>query len=115
MAMGSKATLRIHGDRVPMLPGARQLAEMGCFPGAAFRNQEFVEESCSYAQGVDYTTKMLLCDAQTSGGLLMCIPEEKANALLEQLKGNGYPGSAIIGEVTEKTYTDLTVDYHNAD
>jgi selenide,water dikinase len=58
---------------------------------------------------------MLLCDAQTSGGLLMCIPEEKANALLEQLKGNGYPGSAIIGEVTEKTYTDLTVDYHNAD
>jgi selenide,water dikinase len=110
MAAGSKVTLRIHGKRVPLLHGAGQLAEMGCLPGAAFRNQEFIEESCSYAQGVDYTTKMLLCDAQTSGGLLICISEKKAAGLLEQLKNNGYPLSEIVGEVIEKNGADIAVD-----
>jgi len=53
---------------------------------------------------------MLLCDAQTSGGLLICISEKKAAGLLEQLKNNGYPLSEIVGEVIEKNGADIAVD-----
>ncbi len=99
IAEGSSVSLKVNGDKVPLLSGALKLAENGCIPGAAFRNQKFVEEKCTFGPKVIYERKMLLLDAQTSGGILMCCPREKEEAVLGELRRNGYSRSEVIGEV----------------
>ncbi|MEZ5148545.1 MAG: selenide, water dikinase SelD [Bacteroidales bacterium] len=99
MADGSKVSIRINSKAIPTLPSVMDLIEMGCIPGAAFRNQEFTDADCEFEDAVDYNHKMLVLDAQTSGGLLMAVKPKDAEAVVEQLKKSGYPNSAIVGEV----------------
>ncbi len=110
MAAASNVSIRIHAGSVPLLPGSPELAELGCLPGAAFRNQEFVEQRGSFSSGVAYSLKMLLCDAQTSGGLLMCVAGGKASVVVEKLRACGYEAAAIVGEVIEKSQSDIFVE-----
>ena len=102
MAQASNVTLEIDSEEVPVLAGAYELAESGCIPGAAFRNQEFVEQDCRFEKDADYSMKMLCLDAQTSGGLLMCVPEVRADELKMELIDNGYQRTEIIGRVRKK-------------
>lgn len=102
MAMGSNVTIEIETKNVPLFEGAYDLIELGCIPGACFRNLEYVENHCFFNESLDYNLKMLMLDAQTSGGLLICCPEEKAMEMIVSLKGSGYPKSAIIGSVKAK-------------
>lgn len=101
LAQASGVSIRINSREVPLLKGAYELAELGCLPGACFRNQEFVEDFCFVHEDVIYENKMLIHDAQTSGGLLMCVPKKQVSLVLEELKSH-YPQSAIIGEVMAK-------------
>lgn len=100
MANGSKVSIRIDSKKVPTLPTVMELIEMGCIPGAAFRNQEFTAPHCQYESVVDYNHKMLLLDAQTSGGLLMAVKQKDMNAVLNELINSGYEKASIVGEVT---------------
>lgn len=100
LATASKVTITINSAAVPLLGGVYDLAEMGCLPGACFRNQEFTESSIKLSKGVDYNRKMLLMDAQTSGGLLMAVPKtSNPEMLLRELQQSEYPHAAIIGNV----------------
>jgi len=110
MARGSSATIRIHAASVPIFSGAFALADMGCIPGASFRNREFIGEHCAFDPTVGHALKMLLCDAQTSGGLFFCAAPEKAEDVLGKLIDSGYPQAAEVGEVIDKTDKDLLVD-----
>jgi selenide,water dikinase len=110
MAIAGGLTFKIKNGAVPLLPGAFELADKGCIPGAAFRNQEFVEQGCRFHASVDYTRKMLLCDSQTSGGLLICSAPHNTEIMVNKLRDAGYPYSAVIGEVIDKTDKDLMVD-----
>lgn len=103
MAQASNICIELDSKSIPVLNGADDLAELGCLPGACFRNQEFVEEFCSFEETVSYETKMLMHDAQTSGGLLMCVPESKSHEILEELKNSVYPYSSIVGRVVSKS------------
>ena len=80
---------------------------MGRIPGAAFRNLDYIEDACSFDDSVDYNTKMFLVDAQTSGGILMCVKREYAEEVLEKLKASTYPASSIVGEVSRKEGSPL--------
>lgn len=102
MAKGSGVSIRLHTQNIPVFNRIIELIDMGVIPGASFRNKEFVGDECSFAKGIDYNFKILLFDAQTSGGLLMCVDESKADEALNNLKASGYPASAIIGEVVSK-------------
>ena len=103
MAESSGVTFQIKSTAIPFLPGAYDLVETGCIPGASFRNQEFVEQWVKFEAGVDYNRKMLMLDAQTSGGLLMCIPGGASTGkVLAELHDAGYPQAAYIGEVAAK-------------
>lgn len=102
LAEGSGVTIRLNSEDIPILPGVMDLIDLGCIPGAAFRNQEFCESDTSF-DGVDYNHKMLLYDAQTSGGLLLCIKPEHATQAIEDLKAAGYSKSTIVGEVKEQS------------
>lgn len=102
MAQASDVSVQVEGSALPLLPQVAELIDEGCIPGAAFRNMEFVKNHCLFATGYQVNRKIAALDAQTSGGLLISVPEEKAERLLSQLKDKTYPDAAIIGEVFSK-------------
>lgn len=104
MAKGSHVQMTITASEVPLLSGAYQLAELGCLPGASFRNLKYVEKETSFSSQLDYNLKMLLLDAQSSGGLFMAVSEKSAEALVQELRANGYPLSSVIAKA--EAYTD---------
>lgn len=99
MAKGSEATLVIETEKLPVLPGVQEYAEMGLIPAGAYRNREFLESGMeSRTEG---WREDVLFDPQTSGGLLLAVPQEEAPELMKLLSGLELP-SAVIGEVTGK-------------
>lgn len=102
MAMGSHVTIEIEAQKVPFFEGAYDLIEMGCIPGACFRNLEFVENDCEFGSSLSYNHKMLMMDAQTSGGLLICCNEAEVDSMIDNLVLSGYSKTAVIGRVKEK-------------
>jgi selenide,water dikinase len=63
----------------------------------------------TFAAGVDEATRVLMCDAQTSGGLLLAVPAERADALIAALKKEGTPAAARIGRITAGPAGAITV------
>lgn len=98
IARESNKTLLIDSVKVPLLPGTYDLIEMGCISCAAFNNLKSVEAYTFFDDNLDYNMKMAAVDAQTSGGILMCVPPQKTQGILQELKGY-YPWSALVGEV----------------
>lgn len=107
MARAGNVTIEIGLEALPLIGGAYRLADEGCIPGAAFRNLDFVEDETFFASDIDYNLKMLSMDAQTSGGILMCIREDSTGEVLAALREEGMAASAIIGRVTEKGQKNL--------
>jgi selenide,water dikinase len=103
LAQASKVSINIHTQDVPHLKGSYELAEMGCLPGACFRNQEYVEEQCFIDKDVVYENKMLIHDAQTSGGLLICVPPKHVDAIVSDLINGDYPHTKVIGKVIPRS------------
>jgi selenide,water dikinase len=99
MARGSCAGIVIHADRVPVLPETRSLAEQGIMPGGTHRNFDWLKDDVDYAGHIDETMRYILCDAVTSGGLLLSVPAGDAEPLVQALHGKGVTEAAIIGEV----------------
>jgi selenide,water dikinase len=102
MARASNVTINIEMGKVPLLGTAYSLTDDGCIPGASFRNLEYAEEYASFAPDLDYNLKMIAFDAQTSGGLLMCVTKNQAGDVLRRLHEEGLTASAIIGSVEPK-------------
>ncbi|GAB6933923.1 selenide, water dikinase SelD [Calditerricola satsumensis] len=97
MAAGSGVGLRIEAERVPILPGARELAAEGIVPGGSRANAQWLADKVDFADGVDEATRLVLCDAVTSGGLLVALPAAEADAALEALRKGGVE-AALVGE-----------------
>lgn len=108
MAQASGVTMQIDASKISVLPQVMELLEEGCIPGAAFRNLEYVRSAVEFMDGVTTEQKMLLCDAQTSGGLLMAVDADKAEQALAELQTK-YPHSCIIGTVKAKADHDIVV------
>ena len=101
MAKASKVSLKINMKQVHLIGNAYGIIDEGCIPGASFRNLEYAENDISASDDLDYNLKMLAFDAQTSGGLLMSVPEAKVESVLDDLLGAGLSDSSIVGHVTE--------------
>jgi selenide,water dikinase len=97
VAHASGVSARVAAAAVPVLPGARALAQAGVVPGGSRRNAQQLDRWVSYAASVDAATQTLLCDAQTSGGLLVAVPAERAGALAEAFARRGVTAVAIGG------------------
>ena len=95
MARASGVSAHIDAASVPMLAGVRALAQAGHVPGGTRRNQEDAADSVSYEGDIDETTRTLLADAQTSGGLLIACPAHRTAALLAELDERGEPGHVV--------------------
>jgi cysteine desulfurase len=87
----------ISAFNVPLLPGAEDLAAAGIIPGGTLNNLEYAEKFAVWDERISYIKKVLLCDAQTSGGLLVCMPESHADEFLQRLAESGVTG-VVIGK-----------------
>jgi selenide,water dikinase len=96
-ASGAGAELRL--SDIPVIPGAWELLEQGIVPGGTHRNFEGAGQRVRWHQDVSENTRLLLCDAQTSGGLLISVPEDRTDALLKELEAAGIEGARVIGEL----------------
>ncbi|GGH81933.1 selenide,water dikinase [Pullulanibacillus pueri] len=109
MASGSNISITIHAEQVPILPGTRGLAEKNVIPGGSKSNYRWIKEAVSYDVGIDELQRFILCDAVTSGGLLISLPKEEAEDYVSLLHDQGIGDAAIIGEVGPKASHDLFV------
>ena len=89
----------IRFNQVPVLPEAWDLARKDIIPEGSRNNYHFVVDSVDWQTTISVDKQMVLCDAQTSGGLLIALPPEKAEQLLDKLRAGGNTEARIIGEI----------------
>lgn len=102
MASGSDVSFVIHHDDVPLLAGTKELAENNVVPGGSKANHRWLADAVDYGENIQQVEQFILCDAVTSGGLLVSLPKEEANSFQELLNEKHSIQASIIGEVTEK-------------
>lgn len=107
MAEGSGVTAEFSVARVPMLSQARRLAEKGIAPSGSRANFRNLKPRTAVGEGVSEDDLLLLCDAQTSGGLLVSLPAAEAEAYAARCRERGARETAVIGKVLEKSATPL--------
>lgn len=97
MTSGSNVNAQIYAGRVPRLDGVLELIAANMVPGGTRDNLAFVTPHVDWHTGVSQTQKLLLADAQTSGGLLIAVSENKLASLLDVLQDYGIIGAHIGG------------------
>jgi selenide,water dikinase len=97
IATASKVAITLLARGVPLLPQVPEAVRMGLVPAGSFANRSFCESKVLGKDRIDPVLLDIFADAQTSGGLLISIPQESASDLLEDLRSNGVPDAAIIG------------------
>ncbi|MDQ6701390.1 MAG: selenide, water dikinase SelD, partial [Acidobacteriota bacterium] len=98
MAVGSGVTLEIEAERVQFLPGAMDYARLGAIPGGLKNNRDFASCDVRIVKEIPVELENLLYDPQTSGGLLISLPERDAASLERDL-----PGAYPIGRVVARS------------
>ncbi len=99
MVCGSGHSLLVQSAKVPILPEASEYAAMGLVPAGAYHNKTFREHMVSFEASVDALMRDILFDPQTSGGLLISVAGERAEALVADLMAKGIDQAAVIGSV----------------
>ena len=94
--------LTIYPDKVPLIREVFNLARMGIVPGGARRNRDFRKDCVMGLESIEPSFQDILFDPQTSGGLLIAVKKEQAEALVEALKANGVEDAGVIGEFTKE-------------
>lgn len=104
MALGSNVTLELHAGALQYLPGAVEYSKAGAHSGGLRNNREFVESCVLMNANLPAEIEALLYDPQTSGGLLLSMPEKDAEQALSK-----HPEAYIIGRVTVRAAKPIEV------
>jgi selenide,water dikinase len=86
-------------DRVPVLTAAREYVRAGIAPGGTHANHRFLANWVRYDTDIAKEEQLLLCDAQTSGGLLAAVAPDRAEELVKSLQAGGVAEAARIGQI----------------
>jgi selenide,water dikinase len=97
LAAASGVSAVVWRDRVPILPAAREYVVNGTAPGGTHANRRFLSKWVDYEPEINENEQLLLCDAQTSGGLLAAVPGDSAADVVPELRALGTPWPALIG------------------
>ncbi len=108
MSIASRCDVEIDFEKVPFLREVKNLATAGIIPGGTYNNLEFVKEFVDFGNR-PRTDQLLLCDAQTSGGLLIALPEKKSGDYLEKLNKTGVSEAVVIGQFTTGTTGKISI------
>jgi selenide,water dikinase len=101
MARGAGVAAEISADALPFHPGVETLAREGVRTGAAVRNWASFSDAVELADGFPEWRRDLLCDPQTSGGLLIAAAPEAADRVLELAREKGFAASAKMGRLVK--------------
>lgn len=107
---GTEAEIFIRS--VPLVEGVESLARAGLIPGGTRNNLAYLEDHIAWAPEISTTEKLILCDAQTSGGLLFTLPETEAEQVIRDLHSAGINRACMIGRITRKGKGLIHVSYH---
>jgi selenide, water dikinase len=109
MAEGSHTTLVFDLARLPLLPGTESLAHPPYLTRASATNAAYVASGLRIESPPEPVRMEFFYDAQTSGGLLISVPADKAEKLVMNLKAKGATAACVVGEVTERKDAALIV------
>lgn len=98
----------IHCGEVPVAPLAQELADQGIVPGGTLRNMKYIDEFLTIMCNTD-KCKLMYCDAQTSGGLLIAMNKEHAKEFVKEIEEITFGYAKIIGEVIPRGISPLIV------
>ncbi len=101
MALGAGLAARLSMAQVPFLPGVQALAGQGFITGASGRNWAGYGKDVRLADGITPEQQALLCDPQTSGGLLVACAPETVDQVLALFRAEGFAQAAVVGEMVE--------------
>ncbi len=110
LLLGARAAARLVARAVPVIPAVRPFAEEGLLPGGTRKNLAYVEPHVRWDPGITEAERLLLCDAQTSGGLLLAVAPDDVAALCSELARRGAPARAVIGEIVPGPPGTLSVE-----
>ena len=99
MVKGGNISAEIYSGKVPVLPGILELITESVIPGGTLNNLESIKDIVEWDASVPEPYKIILADAQTSGGLLITLPGEFAEQFILDLQSNSVPDAAIIGKI----------------
>jgi selenide, water dikinase len=108
MLLASGVSAEVAANRVPLLPGAEDLARAGQIPGGSRRNREHLDEWVTWDESVSEELRVLLTDAQTSGGLLIAASPAILPALRAEMNER-HVAAVDIGAVTAERAGTITV------
>lgn len=111
MCKNSEVSAVIDFNKVPFMEGVFELAQKGVIPGGTKKNLKFVEEEIDFDDVLADYQKLMLADAQTSGGLLISIPSKFSNDLILKLKENITLSCEVIGQVYKKAEKSIYVKW----
>jgi len=103
-------TYLIESSNVPIMNQVKELCEQNIVPGGSKRNMKYLEDKISYDSSISNTTKQILCDAQTSGGLLIAIDKNDAIEYLKEIEELSFGYASIIGEIIPRGITPIIVN-----
>ena len=110
MAAGSGVDVVLTAGAVPVLAAAEEFAAAGVVPGGTLNNLDHVQPHVAFGAAVTRTKQILLADAQTSGGLLISLPESECDSLLDALRKAGIGEAARIGRAAGPGKGRITVE-----
>lgn len=99
VAEGSQVGIELHLDSIPYFPEVIDFSKEGLCPGGLYRNKNYYSNRVKFVNEIPEYMQNILFDAQTSGGLLICLDPGKAELLLNRLRQEGVGDAVIIGEV----------------
>jgi len=100
MTRGSNVDAEIDFSALPFMKQVKELALAGAIPGGTQRNLDFYKEWIRWNTVLSDIEKLMFCDAQTSGGLLVSIPEKYTDPVLRELVSHGTDSAVVIGRIT---------------
>ena len=106
----SQVSARVFLDQVPILPAAWEYVKTGIAPGGTHANHRFMADWVIYSPNLSKEEQLLLCDAQTSGGLLAAVDAQYVDLLLNEMHSDGVEKAAVIGRIEGGTPGKIFVD-----
>jgi selenide, water dikinase len=109
MLFSEKLQITIYSKDLPLLSGACEYASGGLIPGGLYKNRDYIGNRCSIDAAVSRELADIVFDPQTSGGLVLALPEKDAPSLLVELKSGGLDRASIIASVKEAGKAKIVV------
>ena len=109
LCRNSNVAMQINYSDLKFLPGTKQLAQQDNIPGGTKRNLSYASQFTHFAESITELHQLMIADSQTSGGLLIALPQERADKFLINYNDKASISAFQIGKVTERSETLITV------